>query len=72
MGLPEDIVQGLAKVVISGNDENTVVFVFLYALTKRKRFNKAMSKQLRRFIIKKYKQLPKFDETIIADIEAVF
>jgi Ca-activated chloride channel family protein len=71
LGLPEDIVQGLTAFKNSGIDENIIVVIFLYVLTEKRRFRKAMSKQLRRLIIKTYKQLPKFDETIKANIETV-
>jgi Ca-activated chloride channel family protein len=71
IGLPEDIVHALLALKKSGIDENIIVVVFLYVLTEQKRFNTVMSRELRRFITKAYKQLPKFDETIKADIEAV-
>ena len=71
LGLPKDIVQGLTALKQSGIDENIIVVVFLYVLTENRRFKKTMSKQLRRIISKMYKQLPKFDEAIKADIGAV-
>jgi Ca-activated chloride channel family protein len=71
LGLPKDIVQGLTALKESGVDENIIVVLFLYVLTEKRWFRKAMSKQLRRLIIKTYKQLPKFDETIKANIETV-
>ena len=70
-GLPEDIAQELNDIKDSGIDEDIIITVFLYVLTEKNRFKKAMSKQLRRLIIKTYKQLPKFDESIKTDIEAV-
>jgi hypothetical protein len=71
LGLPKDIVHELTVLKNSGVDENIIVVLFLYALTKKKRFREAMSKQLRRLIIKMYKELPKFDETIKVKIETV-
>lgn len=71
LGLPKDMVQRLTALKESGVDESIIVVLFLYVLTEKKRFNKTMSRHLRRIISKTHKQLPKFDENIKANIEAV-
>ena len=70
-GIPEDIIEDLTELKESGIEGHLIVVVFLYFLTKRKRFKEAMSRSLRRIITKAYKQLPEFQNENVRKIEGI-
>ena len=70
-GVPEDIIEDLTELRKSDIEEHVIVVVFLYLLTKQKRFKEAMSRSLRRIITKAYKQLPEFQNEIARKIEGI-
>ena len=70
-GVPEDMIEDLTELKESGIEEHVIMVVFLYLLTKQKRFKEQMSRTLRRIITKAYKKLPEFQNEIARKIEGI-
>ena len=57
-GVPEGLIEVLTKLVDPGDDEETVVTLFLYLLSQQKRIKKRLDRSTKRILTKAYKQLP--------------
>ena len=56
-GLPDGLIKALTDLVDAGIDEETVVTLFLYLLSQRKRVKKRLDRSTKRILAKAYKQL---------------
>jgi len=70
-GAPENIVEALIDLHESGIDEQTIVIVFLYLLSRQKQFKKQMSRSLKRIITKAYKQLSKIPDDMSRNLNDI-
>lgn len=57
-GVPEEIIEMLIELVDADVDEETVVTVFLYLLSQKKKIKKRLTRLTKRIFTKAYNQLP--------------
>ncbi len=68
--LPEKLLAVLKELVNTGCDEEMVIAVFLYLLSRQKQFKKILCREVKRMIKKAYKRLPQVPDQVQHRIKA--
>ncbi len=70
-GVPDELIEALTELVVGGLDEQTVVTLFLYLLSKHKRVKKRFDRSTKRILAKAYKQLPGLPAVVQQRVQAI-